>query len=94
MENVRKHRNIKLSATETGSNCLVSEPNYHTTSFFTVNLLAIEMKITEMLLNKLVYLGLSILELSKILMCEFWYDHVKRKYGEANETRFDTSNLK
>ena len=93
MENVRKHRNIKLSATETGSNYLVSEPNYHTTSFFTVNLLAIEMKITEMLLNKLVYLGLSILELSKILMCEFWYDHVKRKYGEANETRFDTSNL-
>ena len=33
-------------------------------------------------MNKPVYLGLSILELSKILMCEFWYDYVKPKYGE------------
>ena len=40
------------------------------------------MKKTQILLNKLVYLGLSILELSKILMYEFWYDYVKPKYGE------------
>ena len=33
-------------------------------------------------MNKSVYLGLSILELSKILMYEFWYDYVKPKYGE------------
>ena len=46
----------------------MSEPNYHTTKFFTENLLAIEMKKTEILMNKPVYLGLSILELSKILM--------------------------
>ena len=43
MENVRKHRNIKLVTTER-RNYLVSEPNYHTTKFFTENLLAIEMK--------------------------------------------------
>ena len=40
------------------------------------------MKKTEILMNKPVYLGLSILELSKILMYEFWYDYVKPKYGE------------
>ena len=44
MENVRKHRDIKLIATERKTNYLVSERNYHTTKFFTENLLAIEMK--------------------------------------------------
>ena len=44
VENVRKHKDIKLVTTERRRNCLVSEPNYHTTSFFTENLLAIEMK--------------------------------------------------
>ena len=77
MENVRKHRDIKLVTTERRINYLVSEPNYHTTNLFTENLLAIEIKKTKILMNKPVYLGLSILELSKILMYEFWYDYVK-----------------
>ena len=65
MENVRKHRDIKLVTTERGRNYLVSEPNYHTTKFFTEHLLAIEMKKKQILMNKHVYLGLSILELNK-----------------------------
>ena len=40
------------------------------------------MKKTQILVNKPVYLGLSILELSKILMYEFWYEYSKLKYGE------------
>ena len=68
MENLRKHRNIKLAATERRRNYLVSEPNYHTTKFFTENLLAIEMRKTQILINKLVYLGLSILDLSKTVI--------------------------
>ena len=80
MENVRKHRDIKLVTTERRRNYLVSEPNYHTTKVFAEHLLAIEMK--KILMNKTVYLGLSILELSKILMYEFWYDYVKPKYGK------------
>ena len=47
------------------------EPNFHTTKFFTEHLLAIEMKTTEICINKPVYLGLSILELSRILMYGF-----------------------
>ena len=82
MENVRKHRNIKLVTTERRRNYIVSEPNYHTTKFFTENLLAIEMRKTQILMNNPVYLGLSILDLSKIVMYEFWYDYVKPKYGE------------
>ena len=71
MENVRKHRNIKLITTESRRNYLVSEPNYHTTKYFTENLLAIEMKKTQILSNNPVYLGLSILDLIKTIMYEF-----------------------
>ena len=82
MENVRKHRDIKPVTTERTKNYLVSETNYHTRKFFTEHLLAIEMKKTEILMNKLAYLGLSILELNKILKYQFWYDYVRSKYGE------------
>ena len=69
MKNVRKHRDIKLVTTERRRNYLISEPNYHTTNFLTESLLAIEMKKrTEILMNKPVCLGFSILELSDILM--------------------------
>ena len=80
MQNVRKHRDIKLVTTDKRRNQLVSEPNYHTAKWFSENLLAIEMKETKVKLNKPVYLGLSILEISKTLMYEFWYDYIKPKY--------------
>ena len=79
MENVKDHRDIKLVTTERRRNYLLSEPNNHTTKFFTENLLAIEMKKTEILMNKPVCLGLSILELSKILMHVFRYGYIKPK---------------
>ena len=82
MENFRKHADIKLVTTERRTNYLVSEPNYHTTKFFTENLLAIEMKKTEICMNKPVCFELSILELNKTLMYEFWYHYVKLKYSE------------
>ena len=72
MGNVRKHRDIKLVTKERRRNYLVSEPNYHTTKFFSENLLAIEMKKIDIIMNKPVHLGLSILELSKIVMYEIW----------------------
>ena len=82
MENVRKHSDIKLVTTERRRNYLISEPNYklfHRTSISNRN----EKK--EILMNKPVYLGLSILVLSKILLYEFWYDYVKPKYGKKNQ---------
>ena len=82
LENVIKHRGIELVTIERKRNYLVSEPNYYTTKFFTENLLAIKMKKTEILMDKPVYLGLPILELSKILTYDFWYDYVKPKYSE------------
>ena len=77
-----QNKNIKFVLTERRRNYIVSEPNYHVTMFFTENLLAIEMRKTQILINKTVYLGLSILDLSKTVMYEFWYHYVKAKYGE------------
>ena len=74
IENVRKHRNIKLVTTEMTRNYLVSEPNSHTTKFFTENLLAVEMRKSQILMNKRICLGLSILDLSKTVMHKFQYD--------------------
>ena len=94
MENVRKHRVIKLVTTESRRNYLVLEPNYDTPKFLTGHLLTIEMKKMQILMNKPVYLGLSILELSKILICYFCYDYVKPKHGEkANLCYMDTESF-
>ena len=82
MEKVRKHRDIKLATTEEQKIELVSEPNYHKTKHFSDNLLAIEMNKTKVKINKPVYIGMSILDISKTLMYEFWYDYVKPKYKD------------
>ena len=71
MENVRKHRDIKIVTTHERRNQLVPEPNYHTIKYFSENLLAIEMKKTKVKMNKAIYLGFSILEITKILSMSF-----------------------
>ena len=80
MENVRKHRDIKLVKTDHRRNKLVSEPNHHTMKLINDNLAIIEMRKVKVKVNKPIYLGLSILDISKITMYEFWYDYVKNKY--------------
>ena len=76
VENVRKHRDIKLVTTEERRIKLVSEPNYHTTKQFSENLLAIEMKKAKVKMNKPLYLGMSILDISKTLI-RMIKDHFK-----------------
>ena len=74
-----KFQYVKLVRAGKRRHYLVLKPNYHTTKIFIENLLAKEIKKREILMNKLVHLGLSVLELSKILMYDFWYDYVKPK---------------
>ena len=82
MEIVRKHRDIKLVITDKKRSKLVSEPNYHTMSYILEDVSIIEMKRAKVKTNKLIYLRLLILEISKLLMYEFWYDYMKPKYGD------------
>ena len=78
---ILENRNIKLVTTDKKRNELVSEPNYHTMNYISEDLSIIEMKKTKIKMNKPIYLGLLILDISKILMYEFWYDYMKPKYG-------------
>ena len=81
MENIMKQRDIKLVKTDKKRSKLVSEPNYHTINLISEDLSIIEMEKTKVKMNKSIYLGLSILEISKTLMYEFWYDYMKPKYA-------------
>ena len=65
---VRKHKDIELVTTDKRRNQLASEPNYHTTKYFSENLMATEMKKTKVKMNKPTYLGMSILDISKTLL--------------------------
>ena len=82
MENVRNHKNIKLVTSDKRRKRLVSEPNYHSHKKFSDHLMAIEMKKTRVKMTKPLYLGMSILDISKILMYKFWYDYINPKYGD------------
>ena len=82
MENIRKHRDIKLVTTNKKRSKLVSEPNYHTINYVSEDLSIIEMNKTRVKMNKPIYLGLSILDISKTLMYELWYDYMKLKYND------------
>ena len=79
MENVRNHRDIKLVTSDKRRKRLVSEPNYHSHKKFSEHLMAIEMKKTRVKMTKPLYLGMSILDISKMLMYEFWYDYINPK---------------
>ena len=81
-QNVIKCRDIELATTDKRRNQLVSEPNYHTTKWFSENLLATEKKKIKVKMNKPIYLEFSILDLSKTLVYEFWYEYIKPKYAD------------
>ena len=80
MANMRKHRDIKLVTTDKRINQLSSEPNCHKPKYFSENLMAIEMKKAKVKMNKPIDLGMPILDISKTLVYEFWYDYIKPKY--------------
>ena len=82
MENARNHRDIKLVTTNVQRRKYVSEPNYMTSKCFSKDLMAIEMGKTEVLMDKPVCLGQAILDISKTLMYEFYYDYLKPEYED------------
>ena len=81
MENIRKHRNIGLLTTEEKYLCTVMKTNFKSGVLFGENLMGCEMGKIKVVMNKPVYLGQAILDLSKIIMYEFHYDYMVPKYG-------------
>ena len=82
LKNTRSHIDIKLVTSDKRRKRLVSEPNYHSHKRFSEHLMAIELKKTKVKMTKPLYLGMSILDISKTLMYEFWYGYIKPKYGD------------
>ena len=88
MENVRNRINVKLVTNEKALNKLVKKSNYKGVNTFHENLVAVHMEKSTVKLHKPIYLGMSILDLSKTLMYKFHYDYMKSKYGNKLELLF------
>jgi hypothetical protein len=94
MENIRNRTDIQLVTTEKKAKKLISKPNYKSRTIFSENLAAIHMGRTKLVFNKPIYLGMSILDLSKNLMYDFHYNYVKTKYENKAKLLFtDTDSL-
>ena len=94
MENIRNRRDIKLVTSDKRRSILVSEPNYHSSKCISKDLMIIEMRKAEVKMNKPIYLGQAILNISKTLMYEFWYGYIKPKYvDKAGLCYIDTDNF-
>ena len=94
IENIRKRTDIKLATTKEQVERYIYKPNYTHRTTFSDNLVAIHMVRTKLYFNKPVYLGMSILDISKTLMYEFHYEYIKPKYGEKAKLLFtDTDSL-
>ena len=94
MENVRNRVDIRLVNDEKKWNKLAQKHNFKSATIFSENLVAVHMERTSVKLNKPIYLGMSILDLSKTLMYDFHYEYIKPKYGENARLLFtDTDSL-
>ena len=94
MENIRNRVDIRLVTRVSQAKKLTCKPNYQHQTIFSKNLAAVHMKKVSLKFNKPVYLGMSILDLSKTLMYDFHYNYIKPKYGDNAKLLFtDTDSL-
>ena len=90
MENIRKHRNIKLVTNKDKYLRTVMKPNFKSGVLFGENLMGCEMGHTKVVMKKPIYLGQTILDLSKIVMYAFHYDYMKPKFEGLQLCYMDT----
>ena len=88
MENIRNRVNVKLVNSEDKFKKLVAKPNFLSQKIFNENLVSVHMKKTSLTMNKPVYLGMCILDLSKTLMFDFHYNYIIPKYGNKAKLLF------
>ena len=88
IENIRNRVDVKLVNTEEKFKKLVAKPNFKSWKIFNENLISVHMKKTSLTMNKPVYLGMCILDLSKTLMYDFHYNYIKPKYGNKAKLLF------
>ena len=93
MENVRNRVSIELVKDAERAAKLVNKPNFEELKIFDEFLIAVKTRTTKVWMNKPVYVGMSILDLSKTLMFSFQYGYVKKKWEKAEVLYSDTDSL-
>ena len=94
MENLRKRVNLELVHTERRMKKLAAKPTFESVTRFNDDLVAVHLKKVQLYLNRPIYVGFTILDLSKTIMYDFHYNHVKTKYGsQAKLLMTDTDSL-
>ena len=93
MENVRNRVTIELVKDAERAAKLVNKPNFEELKIFDEFLIAVKMRTTKVKMNKPVYVGMSILDLSKTLMFSFQYKYVKKKWEKVEVLYTDTDSL-
>ena len=94
MENLRNRVDVRLVNTKEKLRKLVAKPNFKSRKIFNENLVSVHMSKTSLLMNKPIYLGMCILDLSKIIMYDFHYNYIKSKYADKAKLLFtDTDSL-
>lgn len=100
LENVDKRRDIRIvthwenRGGALGAECLIAKPNFKNIQIFTEDCVAIQMEKLRVVYNKPIYAGFAILDISKIVMYDFYYDFIKKEYGDnASLMYMDTDSL-
>ncbi|KAL4108153.1 hypothetical protein QTP88_018399 [Uroleucon formosanum] len=94
MMNVRNHVDIRLCSNASKVEKLIAKPNFDRRTIFTENLAAVHMKRTQISFKQPIYIGMCILDLSKMLMYDFYYNIIKKKYGNRVRLLYtDTDSL-
>ena len=92
-ENVRKHQDVRLVRDEAKLKKIVARPTYNQHVIYDENMAAIQMKKNVVNLNKPRYIGLVVLDVSKLLMYQFHYEYIMPKYPDSQLLFTDTDSL-
>lgn len=82
MENLRKRVDIQLVHQKKKLLKLSAKPGFKSFKIFNEDLASVELTKSKLVLNRPIYVGFTILELSKVLMYDFHYNYIKKKYGD------------